>query len=145
MAENKTQPTKESVTAFLNSIKDEQQRKDSKQLVKLMQEWTGQKPQMWGNGMVGYGMYHYKSERSRQEGDWPLTAFAPRSQNLTVYNMSGFGKYAPLLKKLGKHKTGGSCLYIRKLEDVDQGALKELVQASYENMKKVHGANVLKG
>ena len=138
MAEIKTKQTKESVSAFLNAITDEQKKKDSKQLAKLMQEWTGLKPQMWGTSMVGYGKYHYKSERSRQEGDWPLTAFAPRAQNLTVYIMSGFKRYDALLKKLGKHKTGGGCLYIKKLEDVDQNVLKEIVQDSFEYMKALH-------
>jgi hypothetical protein len=138
MAELKTQPTKASVTAFLNAIPDEQKRKDSKQLAKLFHEVTGEKPVLWGTSIVGYGKYHYKSERSKQEGDWLLTGFSPRVQNLTVYIMPGFDRYKTLMKNLGKYKTGGSCLYFKKLVDVDQEVLKELVRASVEYMKKTH-------
>ena len=136
MAELKTKPTKASVSAFLNAIEDEQKRKDSKQLAKLMQEITGHKPVMWGPSIVGFGSYHYKSERSRQEGDWLLTGFSPRVQNLTVYIIAGFDRYKTLMKKLGKYKTGGSCLYFKKLADIDQEVLKELVKESVEYMKK---------
>ena len=136
MAELKTKPTKASVSAFLNAIEDEQKRKDSKQLAKLMQEVTGYKPVMWGSGIVGYGTFHYKSERSRQEGDWLITGFSPRVQNLTVYIIPGFDRYKTLMKKLGKCKTGGSCLYFKKLADIDQEVLKELVKESVEYMKK---------
>ncbi|HLF63000.1 MAG TPA: DUF1801 domain-containing protein [Saprospiraceae bacterium] len=136
MAELKTKPTKASVSAFLNAIEDEQKRKDSKQLAKLMQEITGHKPVMWGPSIVGFGSYHYKSERSRQEGDWLLTGFSPRVQNLTVYIIAGFDRYKTLMKKLGKCKTGGSCLYFKKLADIDQEVLKELVKESVEYMKK---------
>lgn len=136
MSEPKTKPTKASVSAFLNEIKDEQKRKDSKQLAKLMQEVTGHKPVMWGPSIVGYGTYHYKSERSKQEGDWLLTGFSPRVQNLTVYIMPGFARYEALMKKLGKYKTSVSCLYFKKLEDIDQEVLKELVRESVEFLKK---------
>src|SRR5690606_37820180 len=132
--------TKASVSAFLNSIEDEQKRKDGKRLAKLMQEWTGMKPAMWGNAMIGYGKYHYKSERSRQEGDWPLTAFAPRKQNITVYIMPGFRNCTGLLKKLGKHTTGASCLYLRKLDDIDLEVLRELVTKSFEYMKNTYAS-----
>lgn len=138
MAELKTQANKASVSAFLNAIPDEQKRKDSKQLAKLFQEVTGEKPVMWGPSIVGYGKYHYKSERSKQEGDWLLTGFSPRVQNLTVYIIPGFDKYNTLMKKLGKYKTSKSCLYFKKLSDVDQEVLKELVRASVEYMKKRH-------
>jgi hypothetical protein len=136
MAELKTRPTKASVAAFLNAITDEQKRKDSKQLAKLMQEITGHKPVMWGPSLVGYGAYHYKSDRSKQEGDWPLTGFSPRVQNLTVYIMPGFARYDTLMKKLGKYKTGVSCLYFKKLADIDQEVLKELVKESVEYLRK---------
>jgi hypothetical protein len=132
----KTTATKTSVTEFINSVEDEQKRKDSKQIAKLMKEVTGEKPVMWGTSMIGYGSFHYKSERSRQEGDWPITGFSPRKQNLTVYIMPGFDRYDALMKKLGKYKTGKSCLYIKKLDDVDQDVLKELVSESVKFMKK---------
>jgi hypothetical protein len=132
----KTTATKSSVTEFINSVEDEQKRKDSKQIAKLMKEVTGEKPVMWGTSMIGYGSFHYKSERSRQEGDWPITGFSPRKQNLTVYIMPGFDRYDALMKKLGKYKTGKSCLYIKKLDDVDQDVLKELVSESVKFMKK---------
>jgi hypothetical protein len=136
MAENKTQKTTASVTAFLGSI-DEKQRKDAKELLKIFKGVTGMKPALWGNGMVGFGTYHYKSERSSQEGDWPLTAFAPRKGNFTVYTMSGAKKHAPLLKKLGKHKlSGGSCIYINRLSDIDVPTLKTLIKDSLKEMKK---------
>ena len=91
---------------------------------------------MWGSSIVGFGMYHYKSERSSQEGDWPLTGFSPCAQNLTVYIMPGFKKYGTLLKKLGPHKTSVGCLYIKKLDDVDRKVLFELVKTSVRNMRK---------
>jgi hypothetical protein len=91
---------------------------------------------MWGASIIGFGMYHYKSERSAQEGDWPLTGFSPRKQNLTLYIMLVFGDYKDLLKKLGKHKTSVGCLYINKLEDVDVAVLKQLIKKSYLAMKK---------
>jgi hypothetical protein len=135
----KTQPTKLSVTEFINSVDDEQKRKDAKTLLKLMKDTTGEKPMMWGTSIIGFGSYHYKSDRSRQEGDWPLTGFSPRKQNMTVYIMPGFERYDALMKKLGKHKTGKSCLYFKKLDDIDEGVLRELVSESYQLMKKVHG------
>jgi hypothetical protein len=136
MAELKTKPTKASVTEYLNAIEDEQKRKDSKQLAKLMKEVTGFKPVMWGPGIIGYGSYHYKSDRSKQEGDWMLTGFSPRVQNMTVYVMPGFERYESLMKKLGKYKTGKSCLYFKKLSDIDQDVLKDLVKESVAYMQK---------
>ena len=136
MAELKTKPTKASVSAFLNSIENAQKRKDSKELAKLMKEVTGYNPVMWGSSLVGYGSYHYKSERSRQEGDWPLTGFSPRVQNMTVYIMPGFQRYDALMKKLGKYKTGVSCLYFKKLEDIDLAVLRKLVKESVDYLKE---------
>jgi hypothetical protein len=91
---------------------------------------------MWGPSMIGFGQYHYKSERSRQEGDWPLAAFSPRKQNLTLYIMPGFNDYSDLLDKLGKHKTSKGCLYINKLSDVDQDILAQLIKRSYDDALK---------
>ncbi|MFA6024777.1 MAG: DUF1801 domain-containing protein [Candidatus Gracilibacteria bacterium] len=128
MAELKTQKTTASVSAFLNTIEDEEKRKDCQELVKIFEEVTKEKPAMWGSSIVGFGSYHYKSERSKQEGDWPLTGFSPRKQNLTLYIMSGFKGREKLLEKIGKHKiSGGSCLYIKRLSDINLAVLKELI------------------
>lgn len=137
MAEIKTKLTKASVKDFIASVPDEIKRADSLALLKLFEKVTGEKGKIWGNGMVGFGQYHYQSERSSQKGDWPLTAFSPRKQNLTLYIMLGAEQYADLLKKLGKHKiSGGSCLYINKLSDVDMKVLEQLIKKSYLAMKK---------
>lgn len=133
MAELKTKPTPESVTAYLNGIEPEQKRQDSWQILELMQKATGQKPQMWGDTIVGFGSYHYKYASGR-EGDWFLTGFAPRKQNLTLYIMAGFDQYDELMEKLGKHKTGKSCLYINKLADIDLDVLENLLQQSVNHM-----------
>lgn len=137
---NKTVPTKASVIEFIDSVEHEQKRKDAKQLLKMMKEITGEKPVMWGPSLIGFGSYHYKSERSKQEGDWPLTGFSPRKQNMTVYIMPGFQKYEALMKKIGKHTTGSSCLYFKKLDDIDQDVLHELISESFAYMKKTHAA-----
>lgn len=135
MAEIKTQPTKASVEKFLKGVGDEQKQKESFVLLELMQKATKAEAQMWGESIVGFGQYHYKSERSRQQGEWFFTGFSPRKQNLTVYLMPGIAYYKELLTKLGKYKTGGSCLYINKLADVDLKVLKELVSTAYKHMK----------
>jgi hypothetical protein len=135
VAELKTQPTDQSVTTFLDSIADEQKRKDSYTIVKLMQQVTKAKPKLWGSSIIGFGSYHYKYASGR-EADWMQVGFAPRKQNLTLYLMSGFDGYAQLLKKLGKHKTGKACLYINKLDDVDVNVLKELVKQSVAHPRR---------
>ena len=134
MTEIKTKLTDASVDDFLNSIKDEQVRKDCWTIVDIMQKATKAKPQMWGSSIVGFGSYHYKYASGR-EGDWMMIGFSPRKQNLTLYLMGGFDSEKDLLKKLGKYKTSVGCLYIKKLEDVDQKVLKELVTASVKKMK----------
>ena len=135
MAELKTNETKLSVTKFIGKVEDDQKRQDSQAILKLMKQVTKEEPKMWGGSMVGFGRFHYKSDSGR-EGDWFLTGFSPRKQNLTIYIMPGFDKYDSLMKKLGKHKTGKSCLYISKLEDVDTKVLKELIKQSFQYMKK---------
>ncbi len=137
MAELKTKPEKRSVKAFIDAIEDEQKRKDCRALLKLMREWAGEKPVMWGSSIVGYGSYHYKYESGR-EGDWMLTGFSPRKQNLTIYIMPGFSMFESQLEKLGKHKTSKSCLYIKKLDDVDMDILKTMVIDSVKYMKKTY-------
>jgi len=137
MAELKTQKTNASVTDFLDTIEDEQKRQDSYELLKIFTEVTKEKPVMWGSSIVGFGLYHYKSERSKQEGDWPISGFSPRKQNLTIYIMYGFSKSQELLKKIGKHKiSGGSCLYIKRLSDINIDVLKELIKISVIHMKE---------
>ena len=126
------------VKGFINRVEDEQKRNDSLKLLEIFSEITKEKPRMWGSSIIGFGQYHYKSERSRQEGDWPLTDFSPRKQNLTLYIMDGFDDYADLLQGLGKHKTSKGCLYINRLEDVDQAVLEDLIRKSFLAMKQTY-------
>jgi hypothetical protein len=135
MAELKTKRNKGDVEAFLNSVPDEKKRQDSFAILELMKEVTGAEPEMWGASIIGFGSYHYKGASGR-EGDWMLVGFSPRAQNLTLYIMSGFDEYHGLLKKLGKHSTGKSCLYIKRMEDVDKAVLKQLVKKSVEHMSR---------
>jgi Domain of unknown function (DU1801) len=135
MSDNKTKPNSASVTEFLNSVADEQKRKDCKAISKLMKEVTGTPAKMWGDSMVGFGSYHYKYDSGR-EGDFFLTGFSPRKQNLTIYIMAGFERYPKLVKKLGKCKTSKSCLYIKRLEDLDLDVLRELVKVSSEDIAR---------
>ena len=134
-AELKTKLNDASVNDFLNTIPDEQTREDCFEIVKMMKQVTKAEPKMWGTSIVGFGTYHYKGKSGR-EGDWMLVGFSPRKQNLTLYIMAGFDRYDELLKKLGKFTTGKSCLYIKKLADVDKKVLKELVSESVKVMKK---------
>jgi hypothetical protein len=134
MAENKTKPTGASVAGYLAAIEDETRRKDCKALSALMTKATKQKPKMWGPGIVGFGSYHYKYA-SGHEGDSCLTGFASRKSDITVY-LGSFPGRDPLLAKLGKHKVGGGCLYIKKLGDVDLKVLEKLIVASAADRKK---------
>ena len=138
MAELKTKPTNENPRDFLKTIEPEQKRTDSFKLLEVFEKITGEKPEMWGSAIIGFGMYHYKSERSSQEGDWPLTGFSPRKANLTLYLMGKFTEEKELLQKLGKHKTSVGCLYINKLSDIDIKVLGELIKKSFEYMKKMN-------
>jgi hypothetical protein len=140
MAELKTQPTDQQVKEFLNSVEDEKKREDSFEVMELMKEVTGEEPVMWGSSIIGYGSYHYKYESGR-EADWMLAGFSPRKQNLTLYIMAGFDEYDGLIEKLGKYKIGKSCLYVKKLEDIDLDVLRELVSRSVEHMKKTNPAS----
>ncbi len=134
MAEIKTKETKQDPKEFLNTIEPEQKRKDALALLEMFKKATREKGVMWGSSIVGFGKYHYKSERSTQEGDWPLVAFSPRKQNLTLYVTHG--NKPPIPKNLGKHKISGSCLHINKLTDVDQAVLAKLIETSFKYMKK---------
>ncbi len=134
MAELKTKQTKASVQAFLESVSDETQRKDCLKIMGLMQQITGEKPKMWGNSIVGFGNYRYKYASGR-EGEWFVTGFSPRKTSLTLYIMSGFSRYEDLLGKLGKHKTGKSCLYVKSLAEIDQAVLGRLVEESVAQLQ----------
>ncbi|MBZ0267230.1 DUF1801 domain-containing protein [bacterium] len=134
MAELKTKPGAGSVTAFLAGV-DPERRKQCRALMKIMKDVTGARPVMWGPGIVGYGRYHYRYESGR-EGDFFLAGFSPRKRDLTVYVMSGFSRHGALMKKLGPHKTGKSCLYLRSLDDVDLPTLTELLRRSVAYMSK---------
>jgi len=137
MADLKTKRNKGDVEAFLNGVTDERKRRDSFKILDLMKDVTESEPEMWGDSIVGFGSYHYKYASGR-EGDWFLAGFSPRKQDLTLYIMSGFEGYEQLLGKLGKHKTGKSCLYIKKLEDIDLGVLRELVSRSVGHMEQTN-------
>jgi mannose-6-phosphate isomerase-like protein (cupin superfamily) len=135
MAQLKTARNRMSVTEFLKTVKDPVRTKECKTLLAMMKKATGEKPSMWGTSIVGFGSYHYRYASGR-EGDWFLTGFSPRKQNLTLYIMSGFGKHASLLKELGKFKTGVSCLYIGSLADVRLPTLRTLITTSVREMQK---------
>lgn len=137
MSDLKTKKTAASVKAYLDGIIDEQRRKDCIKVNKLMEKATGEKGAMWGKSIVGYGTYHYKYASGR-EGDWMLTGFSSRKQALTLYIMSGFNEYESLLDKLGKFKTGVSCLYIKSLQDIDMDTLEELIRKSVTHMRETN-------
>lgn len=134
MAELKTQPTKASVTDFINAIEDDQIRKECKAIAGLMAKATKSKPKMWGPSMVGFGSYRYKYASGRG-GDWMLTAFAPRKKNITLYIMPGFEGQTALMKKLGPHSGGISCVHIKRLSDLHLPTLKKLIDLSVKNLR----------
>jgi len=133
----KTIPTDASVEAFLATVEDEGRRADCRTVLDLMQRVTGEPPAMWGDSIIGFGSYHYVYESGR-EGDWFLTGFSPRKRNLTLYIMAGFSDYDELMARLGKHKTGKSCLYVKRLSDIDLDVLEELVRQSVAHMRKAY-------
>lgn len=135
MAELKTTKNDASVAAFIANVEPEQKRQDCEKVIDIMSAITKAEPVMWGSSIVGFGHYHYVYESGR-EGDWMLCGFSPRKQNLVLYIMSGFSEYDELMNKLGKYKTGKSCLYLDKLSDVDLKVLKELIKRSVVDMKK---------
>lgn len=142
MAELKTKQTKADVTEFINMFADsEQKRADSFELLKLMQDFTGCEPRMWGPSIIGFGSYHYKSEKSSQEGDWPLIGFSPRKAAISLYVYTGSAEHEHLLKNLGKFKMGKACIYIKKLSDIDQEELKKLMKATINFLETKYGKN----
>ena len=138
MAENKTRPTDASVESYFSTVEDEARRKDCVALARLMTKATKQQPKMWGTSIVGFGSYHYKYESGR-EGDSCLTGFSSRKGDISVYLVAGFPGQEELLSKLGKHKMGKGCLYIRKLGDVDLKILEQLIVGSVAERKRRYG------
>ncbi|HPI85367.1 MAG: DUF1801 domain-containing protein [Bacteroidales bacterium] len=140
MAEIKTKQTEANVTDFIYAFADtEQKRKDSFELLKLMQDFTGFEPKMWGPSIIGFGNYHYKSDRSRQEGDWPMVGFSPRKAAISLYVYAGTPEQDELLKDLGKFKKGAGCIYVKKLSDIDQDVLKKIMKSTMEFLKEKYG------
>ena len=135
MAENKTKPTQARVSDFLQTVDNPKRRADANQVLAMMRRATGKRATMWGSSMIGFGKYRYKYESGR-EGEFMLTGLSPRKQNLVVYIMPGFEPFETQMKKLGKYKTGRSCLYINKLEDVNEKALEKLIADSVKLMRK---------
>jgi len=139
MSEIKTKPTDLDIHEFLMSIEPEKKRLDCIELKKVFDHVVDEEPALWNNNMIGYGTYHYNSDRSKQEGDWPLIAFSPRKQHIVIYIMPGVNQYNHLLERLGKHKvSSGSCLYINKLEDINLDVLKEIISTSVADMKRIY-------
>ncbi|MEM1434401.1 MAG: DUF1801 domain-containing protein [Pseudomonadota bacterium] len=138
-AENKTQPHDADVVTYLESVEHPGRREDAFVLLKLLGEITGEPPRLWGPSMIGFGQYHYVYDSGR-EGDHFLTGFAPRKANMVVYVMPGFAAYRALLDKLGKHRTGSSCLYLGRLDSIDLNVLKRLLTQSVRDMRRKYGA-----
>ncbi len=137
MAEIKTKQTTADVSDFINAFADtEQKRADSFALLKLMQDFTGFEPKMWGPSIIGFGSYHYKSERSRQEGDWPLVGFSPRKAAISLYVYMGTKEQEQLIKDFGKFKMGKGCIYVKKLADIDQEVFKKIMAETIRSLKE---------
>ncbi|MBT2129732.1 DUF1801 domain-containing protein [Aliiroseovarius lamellibrachiae] len=136
MTQNKTQPTGASVVDFIAAVTPERRRKDAETLNALFQHITGFNPQLWGPSIIGYGRYHYRYETGR-EGDFLATGFSPRKAALSIYIMPGYQDYRDTLARLGKHKTGVSCLYINKLDDIDLDVLAKLIQTGLADLDKI--------
>ena len=140
MAELKTQKTEANVHDFINAFADsDQKRKDGFELLDFMQKVTGFEAKMWGASMIGFGSYHYKSEKSKQEGDWPLVGFSPRKAAISLYVLTGTDDQEALLENLGKFKMGKGCLYIKKLSDIDTDVLKKIMLATIKLLQERHG------
>jgi hypothetical protein len=139
MYELKTKLNDASVNDFLNSIQDDKKREDAFKVLDLFTEVTGQEPKMWGSSIIGFGTYKYVNG-SNKEVEWMTTGFSPRKQNLTLYIMPGFSTYQKYMAKIGKHKTGKSCLYINKLEDIDLNVIRDLIKMSVDDIRKKYGA-----
>ena len=138
MSTLKTRQNDDSVIEFLESVDDDQRREDAFRALEIFTDVTGEPARMWGSAIIGFGEYHYVYESGR-EGDWMKTGFSPRKNALTLYIMSGFDRFDELMNKLGKYKTGKSCLYVKKLDDVDESVLRELIRASCDYIERKYG------
>ena len=136
MAELKSKKTEDSIEEYINGLKDPQQKEDSKELLKIMKKITKKTPKLWSHGAIGFGTYTYKGASGRT-GEWYLTGFSPRKQNISILLMAGFSHNKDLLKKLGKHKLGGGCLYIKSLKDVDKKVLEELIRTNLVKFQEI--------
>ena len=140
MTDLKTKQNDANVNDFIISYANtEQKQKDSFEIIKLMQEATGHEPKMWGDSIIGFGTYHYKSERSRQEGDWPLVGFSPRKTAISLYVYTGATGQDELLEELGKFKMGKACIYVKKLSEINQETLRRLIKSTVEFLRKKYG------
>ena len=137
-ADLKTKPTVQSVTAFINAVENDVRKRDAKTALALFKKVTGEKPKMWGPTIIGFGEYHYKYESGR-EGDMLNVGFSPRKANMVMYVMGLLGDDEPLLKKLGKYKTGRACLYVNKFDDIDLGVLEKMIAKSFKATQKKYG------
>ncbi len=137
MAELKTRPNNASVTAFISGVDDKQKRADARKVAAMMRRATGQRARMWGSSIVGFGSYSY-TNTAGNDFEWMLTGFSPRQQALTLDIMPGFSRFNALMKRLGKYKTGKSCLYIQRLSDIDETTLQTLIDESIKRMRKVY-------
>jgi Domain of unknown function (DU1801) len=135
MAELKTKQSDASVHDFLESITNQQTRNDCQTIVQIMEKATNSEPKMWGAGIIGFGTYHYQYASGRED-DWMRIGFSPRKQNIVLYIINGYLEYEELLSKLGKHSIGKSCLYIKKLSDINLPTLEKLIQASVQHMSE---------
>jgi hypothetical protein len=131
MTEPKTKPTDTNVDEFLDNVENPRRRQDGKTLLQLMKRVTNQTPKMWGTSIIGFGSYTYRYASGRK-GIWPKVGFSPRKRNLALYILPDLEAYADLLKQLGKYKTGKSCLYINKLDDVDPDVLEQIIMKSIQ-------------
>lgn len=142
MAEIKTKATEADVREFISTFADTGQKKtDGYALLDFMQSVTGYEPKMWGPSIIGFGQYHYKSERSRQEGDWPLVGFSPRKAAISLYVFTGLPEHEYLLEGLGKFKMGKGCIYVKKLSDINLDVLKTIMEATIEYLQTKFGKN----
>ena len=141
MAELKTKKTNASVADFLGRVKDKQKLADCREIARMMREATGKRARMWGSSIVGFDSYDYVYE-SGNSGTWPITGFSQRAQNISIYIMPGFEKFGKLMEKLGKYKTGKSCLYIKRLSDIDESVLRKLINESVREMRRRYPARL---
>ena len=133
MSENKTQPTEMDIATFIAGVEPARRREDAARLDQIFREETGFNPVMWGPSIIGYGRYHYKYKSGR-EGDFLATGFSPRKASLSIYIMPGYADFGDIMDRLGKHKTGRSCLYVNKLADIDEAVLRELIRAGLRDL-----------